>query len=59
MSSIKSPLPKRVKIELPSGILAQLISSGMLYGRDCKCLDDDAKQVVWQSLLASSTQEGV
>jgi len=59
MSSIKSPLPKRVKIELPSGILAQLISSGMLCGRDCKCLDNNAKQVVWQTLLASSTQGGL
>jgi len=45
---------QKVKIELPSSILAQLITSGLLHGSECKCLDNHAKKILWQSLLASS-----
>lgn len=56
MSLINVQQPDKVKIELPSTVLAKLIRTGMLYGSDCKCLDANAKQVIWQLLLTSSTQ---
>ena len=43
-----------VQIELSGTILAQLIQSGMLHGSECKCLNNNAKKVLWQSLLDSS-----
>ena len=47
-------LPEKVKIELPGNLLAQLIISGLLHGNECKCLDNNAKKVLWKSLLTSS-----
>ena len=44
----------KVKIELTESVLAQLIISGLLRGSECKCLDSNAKKVMWQALLASS-----
>ncbi|WP_286262917.1 hypothetical protein [Thalassotalea atypica] len=55
MSPKKYMLPDTVKIELPSSLLAELICNGLIFGHDCKCLDENAKQVLWQSLLLSST----
>ncbi len=45
---------EKVKIELPSKVLAQLLKSGLLHGNECKCLDINAKKVLWKLLLASS-----
>lgn len=46
-----------VQVELSSKILKQLLKSGLLHGGDCKCLNSNAKQVLWQTLLATSTDE--
>lgn len=45
----------KVQLELPSNILKKLLLSGMLHGGDCKCLNATAKHVLWQTLLATST----
>lgn len=45
----------KVQVELSSHILRQLLKSGLLHGEDCKCLNASAKQVIWQALLATST----
>lgn len=45
----------KVQVELSSHILKQLLKSGLLHGEDCKCLNASAKQVIWQALLATST----
>ncbi len=42
------------KVEISAGVLASLISSGLLKVAQCKCLDANAKHVLWQSLLVSS-----
>lgn len=47
-------MPAKVKIEMSSDLLMQLISHGQLKGNDCRCLDANAKQVLWFSLLNSS-----
>lgn len=44
----------KVQVELSSNILKQLLKSGLLHGGDCKCLNANAKQVLWQTLLATS-----
>lgn len=44
----------KVKIELSAGVLSQLINSGVLHGNQCRCLDINAKNILWQSLLSSS-----
>lgn len=54
MQSTPLTLPAKVKIELPSQLLVQLITEGQLKGNDCKCLDTEAKKVLWHSLLCSS-----
>ena len=53
-------LPNKVQVELSGILLAKLISSGVLHGNECKCLDANAKHTLWQSLLNSSigTKEG-
>lgn len=43
------------RIEIPTALLAQLITSGALTGNDCRCLDNNARQTLWQSLLNVST----
>lgn len=45
----------KVQLELPSIILKQLLQSGVLHGGDCKCLNATAKRILWQTLLATST----
>ena len=47
----------KVQVELSSNILTQLLKSGFLHGGDCKCLNASAKQVLWQALLATSTDD--
>ena len=49
-----TPSPQKVKIELPGTVLAQLIASGLLHGSECKCLDNNAKKILWKSLLTRS-----
>ena len=44
----------KVQVELTANVLARLISSGILRGDECRCLDSNAKQVLWQSLLNTS-----
>ncbi|WP_448211474.1 hypothetical protein [Colwellia sp. MEBiC06753] len=56
MPSISPSLPVKVKIELASDLLIKLICQGELKGCDCRCLDKNAKQVLWQSLLDTSTK---
>jgi hypothetical protein len=41
----------KAQVEIPTALLAQLISSGMLVGNDCICLDNNARKTMWQSLL--------
>lgn len=57
MSSQPHPNQQKVKVELSANLLALLIVSGNIKGNDCRCLDSNAKQVVWKSLLNSSVQE--
>jgi len=45
----------KVQVELSSHVLKQLLKSGVLHGADCKCLNASAKQVIWQALLATIT----
>jgi len=47
---------QKVKVELSANLLELLITSGNIKGSDCRCLDNQAKQVVWKSLLNSSVQ---
>jgi len=49
-----TPSSQKVRIELPGTVLAQLISSGLLHGNECICLDINAKKILWKSLLTSS-----
>jgi hypothetical protein len=46
----------KVQVELSSHVLKQLLKSGLLHGEDCKCLNASAKKVIWQTLLATSTE---
>lgn len=41
----------RAKVEISADLLAQLITSGALAGTDCRCLDNNARKTLWQSLL--------
>lgn len=41
----------KAQVEIPTVLLAQLISSGVLTGTDCICLDNNARKTMWQSLL--------
>jgi len=43
-----------VQVELSGNMLHQLLKSGVLHGGDCKCLNANAKKVLWQALLAAS-----
>lgn len=45
---------KKVQVELSSHVLKQLLKSGLLHAEDFKCLNANAKQVIWQALLATS-----
>lgn len=46
----------KVQVEISSNLLSQLLASGLLHSGDCKCLNSNAKSVIWHSLLASSLQ---
>ena len=56
MSSPTQSCQTKVKVELSAHLLASLITSGVIKGTDCRCLDTQTKQVVWKSLLDSSAQ---
>jgi hypothetical protein len=45
----------KVQVEISSILLSHLLSSGLLHCGDCKCLNANAKSIIWHSLLASST----
>jgi len=45
----------KVQVEISSNLLSQLLTSGLLHCGDCKCLNANAKSIIWHSLLASST----
>jgi len=44
----------KVQVELSSHVLKQLLKSGLLHAEDFKCLNANAKQVIWQALLVTS-----
>ncbi|WP_147301927.1 hypothetical protein [Thalassotalea euphylliae] len=54
MPSTHTAIPAKVKIEMSSDLLMQLIYQGQVKGNDCRCLDANTKQVLWLSLLNSS-----
>ncbi len=45
----------KAQVEISSALLAQLINSGALTGNNCRCLDNNARKTLWQSLLNLST----
>ena len=47
----------RVQVEISSNLLTHLLDSGLLHCGDCKCLNANAKAVIWHTLLASSTSK--
>ena len=55
MATIKVNKGDKVQVEISSNLLADLLDSGLLHCGDCKCLNSNAKAVLWHSLLASST----
>jgi len=55
MANTMSAQTGKVQIELPSKLLLQFITSGVLHGDDCRCLNSNAKKTLWQALLKSST----
>lgn len=44
----------KAQVAIPSQLLAQLISQGIVHCSELKCLNSAAKHVMWQSLLNSS-----
>lgn len=57
MTPILTPdlMPHKVQVELSSHVLKQLLKSGLLHAEDFTCLNATAKQIIWQTLLVSST----
>jgi hypothetical protein len=47
----------RAQVEISAALLAQLISSGALTGNSFRCLDNNARKTLWQSLLNLSITE--
>ncbi|WP_019026315.1 hypothetical protein [Colwellia piezophila] len=45
----------KVQVEISSNLLTCLLNSGLLHCGDCKCLNANAKAVIWHNLLANST----
>ena len=45
------------QVEISTTLLAYLITSGALTTSDCKCLDNNARKTLWQSLLDLSVAE--
>lgn len=52
----KTKLTDKVQVELPAYLLVKLITSGLLHGDQCKCLNEKAKNTLWWSLLNSSCE---
>ncbi len=46
---------EKVQVEISSNLLSHLLKTGLLHYGDCKCLNANAKSIIWHSLLASST----
>lgn len=44
------------QIEISTALLAQLITSGLLAGNECKCLDNNARKTLWKSLLNANLE---
>jgi len=55
MSTITVSNIDKVQVEISSNLLTHLLNSGLLHCGDCKCLNANAKTVIWHNLLASST----
>ena len=47
----------KVQVELSGNLLKQLLKSGILHGDECKCLNANAKRVLWQALLSTSAEQ--
>lgn len=55
MNTIAANNIDKVQVEISSNLLTHLLNSGLLHCGDCKCLNANAKTVIWHNLLASST----
>ena len=55
MATITTTNTDKVQVEISSNLLSYLLNSGLLHCGDCKCLNANAKTVIWHNLLASST----
>jgi hypothetical protein len=55
MNNISNNNTDKVQVEISRDLLTHLLNSGLLHCGDCKCLNANAKSVIWHSLLASST----
>jgi len=55
MSTLTVNNSDKVQVEISSNLLSHLLNSGLLHCGDCKCLNANAKSIIWHSLLASST----
>jgi hypothetical protein len=54
---VSNSCPSTARVEISTTLLAQLISSGALAGNECRCLDNNARKTLWQSLLNLSVGE--
>lgn len=52
--TVNAALASKVQVELSTHLLIQLLNSGLLHCSDCKCLNADAKKILWQALLTST-----
>ena len=55
MATITTTNTDKVQVEISSNLLSYLLNSGLLHCGDCKCLNANAKTLIWHNLLASST----
>lgn len=55
MPTITTNDTDKVQVEISSNLLSHLLNSGLLHCGDCKCLNANAKTIIWHNLLASST----
>ncbi|PKG86319.1 hypothetical protein CXF85_01045 [Colwellia sp. 75C3] len=55
MTTITVSNVDKVQVEISGNLLTHLLNSGLLHCGDCKCLNANAKTVIWHTLLASST----
>ncbi|WP_206483829.1 hypothetical protein [Thalassotalea sp. G2M2-11] len=44
------------QVGIPKALLDELISTGVLTGDQCRCLNSIAKNVMWESLLNTSVK---